>query len=305
MLRQPLPALALAGVLAGAVFAAAPTGQVFKSQVDLVSFGVTVVDRRNVLVPDLTAEDFDIVEDGAPQTIRLFARGDERDARPELHLGMAFDTSGSMDDDIRFARSAAIKFLNALPEAEDVTLVDFDTQVRVARYGQNDFPRLIERIRRRQPDGMTAFYDAIGVYLDGAAFQGGRKILVVYTDGADTESSMSYGEMTDLLKMSDVTLYAVGFLEHVSRSAQMDLRMRLIRLAGMTGGQAFFPGVIKDLDKAYDQVLAEIRAQYTIGFVSTNRKADGTWRKVQIKVKRPDLKVRTREGYYALYRERP
>jgi Ca-activated chloride channel family protein len=175
----------------------------------------------------------------------------------------------------------------------------------VARYGQNDFARLIERIRQRRPDGMTAFYDAIGVYLDGAAFQDGRKILVLYTDGADTESSMTYSDMVKLLKASDVTIYAVGFLAHASRSVMLDLRLRLMDLASMTGGQAFFPGVAKDLDKSYAEVLAEIKAQYTLGFVSSNRKADGAWRKVQIKVKRPGLKVRAREGYFAPYRERP
>lgn len=299
-LRQPIVVLLLGGLLW-----AAPAGQVFRSQVDLVSFGVTVTDRKGALVSDLTAEDFEVVEEGQPQRVSLFARGDGADSAPELHLGLLFDTSGSMDDDIHFARSAAIKFLNALPQARDVTLVDFDTEVRVARYGQNDFTRLIERIRQRKPDGMTAFHDAIGVYLDGAAFQEGRKILVVYTDGADTESSMSYAEMTDLLKASDVTLYAVGFLEHASRSVMMELRVRLMRLAEMTGGQAFFPTAVKQLDKSYEDVLAEVRAQYTLGFVSTDRRADGAWRKVQIKVKRPGLKVRAREGYFAPYRERP
>ncbi|MEW5980798.1 MAG: VWA domain-containing protein [Acidobacteriota bacterium] len=299
-----LPRVFVVALLAGLCWVR-PGAQVFRSQVDLVSFGVTVVDRKGGLVSDLTAEDFDLVEDGARQSLSLFARGNRAESRPDLHLGLLFDTSGSMDDDIHFARGAAIKFLNALPEAEDVTLVDFDTEVRVARYGQNDFARLVERIRHRRPDGMTAFYDAIGVYLDGAAFQDGRKILVVYTDGADTESTMGFSEMVDLLKASDITLYAVGFLEHVPRSVVMELRLRLIRLAEMTGGQAYFPVVAKDLDRSYDEVLAEIRAQYTLGYVSTNRKPDGTWRKVRITVKRPSLKVRAREGYFAPYRERP
>lgn len=295
----------VSAALLGALLAAEPVAQVFRSQVDLVSFGVTVVDRKGTLVTDLTAEDFEVLEDGRPQVVTHFTLGDQEQSAPELHLGLAFDTSGSMDDDIHFARTAAIKFLNALPEADDVTLVDFDTEVRVARYGQNDFARLIERIRRRQPDGMTAFYDAIGVYLDGAAFQNGRKILVVYTDGADTESSLTYKEMTDLLKASDVTLYAIGFLKHVPRSMMMDLRMRLIMLAEMTGGRAYFPGIAKDLDGTYDEILREVRAQYTLGFVSSNLKSDGTWRKVGIKVTRPGLKVRTREGYFAPYRECP
>jgi VWFA-related protein len=82
----------------------------------------------------------------------------------------------------------------------------------------------------------------------------------------------------------------------------MDQRMRLRTLAELTGGQAFFPSALKDLDATYEKVLAEIRAQYTLGFLSTNAKTDGAWRKVDIKVKDPALKVRTRRGYYAPFR---
>ncbi len=287
-----------------------PLAQTFKSAVDLASFGVTVVDRKGNLVTDLDATDFEVIEDSRPQTISLFARGgDISDGRtssaPELHLGLLFDTSGSMEEDIRFSRSAAVKFLNSLPQAVDITLVDFDTEVRVARYGQNDFAHMIERIRGRKPNGWTALYDAMGVYLDGAAGQAGRRVLVLYTDGDDTNSTMSYSETLDLLKASDVTIYVVGFLEHQSRSAQPELRMRLREITELTGGQAFFPTSMKDLDSAYEKVVAEIKAQYTVGFVSSNARADGTWRKVQVKVTKPGLKVRTRKGYFAPYRKQP
>jgi Ca-activated chloride channel family protein len=192
-----------------------------------------------------------------------------------------------------------------VPEAKDVTLVDFDTEIRVVRYGQHDFARLVERIRRRKPDGNTALYDAVGVYLDGAAMEDGRRILVLYTDGGDTSSTMSFSEAQTLLRASDITLYAVGFLTHLSQSVQMDQRLKIRQLAETTGGLAFFPTAIKELDATYDKVLAEIRAQYTVGYLSSNRKTDGTWRKVEIRVKRPGLKVRTRQGYYAPFRKQP
>jgi len=293
----------LAAVLAGLAIEAGVQGQVFKSAVDMASFGVTVIDRKGELATDLGREAFEVYEDGVRQELSLFARGDHTDQALDLHLGLLFDTSGSMEETIGFARSAAIKFLNAMPEAHDFTLVAFDTEVRVTRYSQQDFPRLVERIRRRKPDGMTALYDAIGVYLDGAQAEGGRRVLVLYTDGGDTNSRMSYGEIQDLLKASDITLYAVGLLGNLSQSAQMDQRMRLRTLAELTGGQAFFPSALKDLDATYEKVLAEIRAQYTLGFLSTNARTDGAWRKVDIKVKDPALKVRTRRGYYAPFRK--
>ena len=123
----------------------------FRAGTEIVSFGVTVSDKRANFLTDLTRDDLEIFEDGKKQTIEYFARGDE-DSGPELHIGLLFDTSGSMDADIKLSRSAAVKFLNTLSDAKDMTLVDFDTEVRVAKYGQLDFPRLVERIRSRKPE---------------------------------------------------------------------------------------------------------------------------------------------------------
>lgn len=278
----------------------------FRGEIELVGVGVTVVDRKGNLITDLTQDDFDVYEDEQLQSVRYFARGDDIGENAPLHVGLLFDTSGSMEQDIRLSRSAAIKFLNALPEARDMTLVEFDTEVRVGRYMQNDFARLVERIRNRKPDGYTALYDALGVYLGDADEQNGRKILVLYTDGGDTRSSASWSDTLDLLKASDVTVYSIGFLQHQSQSGRMVQQRTLQQIAAMTGGQAFFPTTDDDIEAAYDKVLGELKAQYSLGYVSTNSKTDGRWRKVEIKVKRSDLKgarIRSRAGYYAPFRE--
>jgi Ca-activated chloride channel homolog len=277
---------------------------VFKTAVDLVNLGVTVSDRKGGLVADLTQDDFEIYEDGKRQTIQYFAVGDA-DAlhQPEMHLGLLLDVSGSMGDDLSFTKTASIRFLNTLTDAVDITVVDFDTEVRTARYGQSEFARLIERIRQKKASGDTALYDAIGTYLDGAAGQGGRTIMLVYTDGGDTRSSLQWHELLDLLKASDVTVYAIGMLEHQMQSTKLQQRMTIQQMAEVTGGQAFFPTAVKELDKVYEKVVAEIRAQYTIGFHSTNEKTDGTWRKVEVKVARKDLRVRSRRGYFAPYKK--
>jgi Ca-activated chloride channel family protein len=274
----------------------------FRSSIDLVNFGVTITDKRGNFLTDLKPEEFEIFEEGEPQTLKVFARGDERDAL-EMHVGLLFDTSGSMSEDLKLARSAAIRFLNMLPDAKDMTLVDFDTEVRVAKYGQQDFPRMVERIRNRKPDGWTALYDALGVYLDGAHEDQGRTILVLYTDGGDTRSNVSFGDVMTFVKASDVTVYAIGLLEHQSSSAKSELRMRLAQITEATGGQAFFPFSMKEVDSAYEKILSQIRAQYSLGYASTNEKADGQWRKVEIKVKRPDVRIQARKGYFAPYKE--
>ncbi len=300
------PLFAAAAVaLAATVAAAGQQVPVFKSGVDLVNLGVTVTDRKGGLVTDLTADDFEVLEDGHRQTIRYFAPGGPGAGRPEMHVGVLIDVSESMGEDIGFTKTAAIKFLNTLLDAVDITLVDFDTEVRVTRYTQDDFPRLVERLRMQKTSGNTALYDAIGVYLDGAAGQTGRKVMLVYTDGGDTQSAMTFGNLMDLLKASDVTVYAIGELDHLPGGARNEQRMILQQIADATGGRAFFPVSVKDLDQMYANVVDEIHAQYTIGYLSSNDRPDGTWRKVEIKVVRKDgrdCRVRTRKGYFAPYR---
>ena len=276
----------------------------------MVTLGLTVADRKGTLLTDLSKGDFEVYEDGQKQALQFFVPCDAqpgRDVGPgaqvDLHLGALLDISGSMEENLQFARSAAIKFLSLRPEARDFTLVEFETEVRVSRYSQSEFGRLVERVRSRRAEGDTALWDATGVYLDAASRDEGRKVLVLYTDGGDNASSLPFNDLIDLLKASDVTVHAIGLVQHQPAAAVLELRTRLQRIAEVTGGQAFFPVSMRDLDRAYAQIGGEIDAQYTVGYTSTNTKTDGTWRKVEIRVARPGLsglKVRTRPGYYAL-----
>ncbi|HEX5110625.1 MAG TPA: VWA domain-containing protein [Vicinamibacterales bacterium] len=290
------------GLIASLVATHAQRPQVFRAETDLTHFGVTVTDRRGSVVSGLTADDFEVVEDGSQQTIRFFAQGTDQKA-PELHAGLMLDTSESMIDDLDLSRTAAIKFLNRLPEARDLTLVDFDSQVRVGRFSQDDFPRLVERIRSRKGEGMTALYDAFILYLDGATENPGRSVLVAFTDGGDSRSRTDFGDVVDMVRASsNVTIYVVGLLEHQSPQARNEQRLRLTRIADESGGQAIFPNSMKEVEAAYDRIVNELRAQYSLGYVSTNTRNDGRWRNVKIKVTRDDLKdvrVRTRGGYFA------
>jgi Ca-activated chloride channel family protein len=283
-----------------ATAALAARQQTFRTEVDLVHFAVVVTDKQGVPITGLTADDFDVIEGGKPQGIKFFAAGNPETA-PPLHIGFLLDTSGSMEEDIKDVRTAAVKFLNAMDAAVDITLVDFDTEVRVARYTTAEYPRLIERIRARKADGYTALYDALGVYLHGADGQSGQKVLVMYTDGGDTRSAMNQKDVVDLLRASDATVYVVGYLEHQGSGAMVQ-RQELDRFALMTGGQAFFPTRLKEIDKMYEKIQQEISARYSIGYMSTDERTDGAWRRVEIRLKRPDLKgarLRTRDGYFA------
>jgi Ca-activated chloride channel homolog len=295
-------ALVTATLIVTPALAAAQAGR-FRTGVDLVRVGVTILDKEGQCLTTLKAEDFEVYEDGQKQEIAFFAAGDsEGDGGEDLRLGLLFDTSGSMTNDIKLARSAAVKFLNTFPTALDITLVDFDTEVRVARYGQADFPRLVERIRERKPDGWTALYDALGTYLDGSFEQVGRKVLVLYTDGGDTRSTVTFPDALEMLRAADVTLYVIGFVENQSASMRNAQRMQLMQLAGVTGGEAFFPMSSEKLDAIFDRVAGQIRAQYSLGYSSTNARRDGKWRRLEVRLADPHgkgLKVRARPGYYA------
>jgi len=286
----------------------------FRSGIDLIHVGVTVLDENGHFVTDLKADDFELYEEGRKQKVAFFSGcrpEDGEDGRSAhgvdaeerlMRLGLLLDTSGSMDSDIAMARSGAVKFLNTFPNARDITLVDFDTEVRIARYGQADFPRLVERIRSRKPDGWTALYDALGAYLDGSFDLDGRKVMVLYTDGGDTRSAVTFAEAVDMLRAADVTLYVIGFLENQPPSVRNPHRMRLMQLAEVTGGEAFFPSSSRMIQEIFDKVAAQIHAQYSLGFTSSNARRDGKWRRLEVRLVgtgHEELKVQSRPGYYA------
>jgi Ca-activated chloride channel family protein len=301
--RRWLPVLTAAALLSGP----AAARQQFKAGIDLVHLPVIVTGRDGQLVRGLTAQDFTVLEDDRPQKIAYFVEGAPGDALP-LHLGLALDGSISMERDLRRAGDAIVQFVRALEEAEDVTFVDFDTRVNLGFFKPASYPHLFERIRARQAKGWTALYDAIGVYLERALSISGQHVLVLYTDGGDSTSRMTFGQLTDLLRLGNVLVYVMGYLENQSSSQRAPQQMRMNQLARETGGEAFYPGSIEELNEIYAKILDEVSSRYTIGYVSTNPKADGKFREVQVRLTRPDVKnakVKTRSGYLAPVARRP
>ena len=202
-----------AAVLVGLYALSARAQFSYKTGIDVAGFTVTVVNRAGETVEDLKADDFEVREDGVPQSVTYFTTGAGESAVP-LHIGLLFDTSESMDRDLAFSRNAAIKFLKTFSKAVDFTLVEFSDDVRAARFAQAEFPRLVERIRSGKAKGRTSLYDAVTVYLSSAFDQTGRKVLVIFTDGDDTSSSRRWDETLRLLRASDVTIYPMGFLSN-------------------------------------------------------------------------------------------
>jgi Ca-activated chloride channel family protein len=299
-MNRPAGAVILAVTLLSLSSLSAGNQFSYKTGIDVAGFTVTVVDRAGEPVQNLRADDFEVREDGALQSVSYFSASSAEEAVP-LHIGLLFDISESMERDLAFSRNAAIKFLNTFPKAVDFTLVEFSDDVRAARFSQDEFPRLVERIRNGKARGRTSLYDAATVYLGSAFDQTGRKVLVIYTDGDDTSSSRTWDETLRTLRASDVTVYPIGFFAGRG-SPRMMLQSRLTEIARLTGGRALFPASMKELEPMYSSIAKEIHGQYLLGYVPTNSARDGKWRKVDIKLKKPPsarVQIRTREGYFA------
>jgi Ca-activated chloride channel family protein len=276
--------------------------QQYRAAADLVRLPVVVTDRDGLPVAGLTADDFDVREDGRPQQIAFFAEGAPGEDLP-LYLGLLLDASGSMETDMREAAGAAVRFVDALDEAADVTFVDFDTAVRLGRFSPPSYPQLFERIRAQTTGGLTALYDAIGVYLGRTVARRGQHLLVLYTDGGDTASSITFGRLQELLRMTDVLVYAVGFLAHQSSADRLRQQMRITQIARETGGEAYFPGSGVALDEAYARIRRDVDARYTIGYVPAVAPVPGEFRRISVRLTggdRDGLSVRTRSGYQLL-----
>jgi VWFA-related protein len=276
---------------------AAEQAPLIRAGIDLVHFDVIVTDKRGRVVDGLTAEDFEVVEQGARQTVSVFAVGN-RDS-PDLHLGILVDVSSSMGE-LQAVRDITLEVLNRLPEATDYTLVLVGDDADVAHFARRDLGALIARIRavKRKDGESTALWDGFIAYLRDVAPRPGRHALVAFSDGHDTSSSATFEHVRRSLRASTVTMFGVGF-GHSDGSAH---GWRLGQLADETGGITMFPHGPDQIAEVHRRLITEVRSQYSLGYVSTDERRDGGWRDVKIRLVHPehkDLRLRARDGYFA------
>jgi len=269
-----------------------------RAGIDLVHFDVTVTDKTGTLVEGLTADDFEVLENGARQSLSVFAAG-HRGAAPDLHLGILIDVSGSMGP-LENVRYITLEVLNRLPEAAGYTLIIVGNDARVTRFARGDFATLVERVRRitRRDSESTALWDGFRSYLGAVTEQPGRHALVVFTDGRDTASTATFQHVLRAFRGSAVTVFSVDFGE--ARGSAHELQLR--QISEETGGVMMFAYTRNQMDDVYRRIVGEVRSQYGLGYVSTDPRQDGRWRDVTIRLVRPEhkpLRLRTRAGYYA------
>jgi len=271
-----------------------------KVDVDLVIINATVTDREDHAVAGLEPTSFRIWEDKVQQQIAYVSAEDV-----PASLGIVLDISGSMQDKISAARAAAVAFLKDGISEDEYFLVEFNGHPRVAQ----DFTRNISQLRNRltsgRAHGMTAMYDA--VYLSLEKLKAGRnpkKALLLITDGDDNQSRYKVSELAEFLKEGDVQIYAIGIAHDNSELSRGGSdRAAIEELTELSGGGAFFPDSVQELEEICTKIALELKTQYVIGYKSTNLTKDGKWRKIHLELdrhkRRHHLTVRSKSGYYA------
>ena len=275
--------------------------------VELVQLPVSVLDKNGQMVNGLEQEHFQVFEDNVLQKITLFKHEDI-----PLSVGLVIDNSGSMRNKRERVNTAALAFARESNPDDETFIVNFDD----AAYLEQDFTGsigdLIDALDNVDTRGETAFNDAVYLSVDHVK-EGKRdkKALLVISDGEDNVSKYGFNKVLEHVREAkDVTIYAIGLLEEndqrgglFKKSPSKKAKDSLIQLAEMTGGQAYFPKYIDEVEELCKRIAHDLRNQYTIGYTPANADLDGSWREVRVKVNPPKnvskVTVRTKQGYYA------
>jgi Ca-activated chloride channel family protein len=306
---------------AGAQDATQKSEQKLTTVVNLVDVLFTVLDRRNKLVPALDKNDFKIYDDKLPQEIRYFSKQTDL----PLRIGMLLDTSNSIRDRIKFEQDASINFLFTVlrRNKDEAFVMTFDDEPQVIQGFTGDAGALRDQITKTRAGGGTAIYDAIydacvkelshpprppGDQPDVV-----RRVMILISDGDDNLSTHTRSEAIEMAQRTSVVIYTISTSTQWIQLSQTDpdkLASRkthltegdkiLQDLADQTGGRAFFPYHVDDLDQSFQDIGDELRNQYSIAYMPTNYVLDGRYHRIRIEI--PDHKgyqVNARRGYFA------
>jgi Ca-activated chloride channel homolog len=267
-------------------------------QSDEVTLQATVIDQKHHLVTTLAPANFVIYEDGQPQPITSFKREDI-----PVSIGIVVDNSGSMRTKRNAVTKAVINLVQASNPKDEVFIVNFNDEPWLDQDFTNNVSLMREALDRVDSRGGTALYDAVMASADHLA-KGARrekKVLLVITDGDDNESRESLEQAVRTVQSENgPTIYAIGILSPEDR--QRTAKRALEALSLQTGGVAFFPKNIEEVDEITQEVAHDIRNQYSITYKPTNPRSNGGYRAVKVVARAPgyhDLVVRTRSGYFA------
>ena len=296
-------AVVLLAVVLIAALASTPSAQgTFKAAIDIVSLNVTAMDPANHYVIDLDEKNFSVFEDGVKQDLSFFTRKQQ-----SIAMSLLLDSSASMEDKLPTLQTAATNFVHRLKASDMAQVIDFDSRVEIRQAFTSKQNELESAIQATTAGGSTSLYNAIYISLKELAkirAQGEEDVrrlaLVVFSDGEDTSSLISFDEVLELAKRSETAIFTIALRGTDTQSKgfhEAEFVMR--QLAQETGGRAFFPVKIDDLNGVYSEIADELASQYTLGYSSKNNKRDGAFRRIVVQIDRPNVTPRTKRGYYA------
>ena len=293
----------LAFLLSGAALLFSQDLPKFKADSTLVLIPVSVTDQSNRFVLGLHKTDFQILEDGVPQSIMNVSGEDT-----PLSIGVLYDRSGSMGGKLQTERQAASQFLKTMYAPDEAFLVTFADQADLAQGFTTRPEELDLKLAFLQPGGLTALLDAVHLGIrEMKQAKNPRKALLVVSDGGDNHSRYTAKEIQELVREADVQIFAMGVFEPtltLGMSTEEVSGPRLLaEIAEQTGGRAFSATDANDLPGVAARIGIELRNQYVLAYQPTNHERDGKYRKVEVRITPqaglPPLKAHWRLGYYA------
>jgi Ca-activated chloride channel family protein len=283
---------------------ATPRPPTFEVGIEVINLTVSVTDPFNHYVTGLGDRDFAVFEDGVRQELALFTH-----ENLPISLSLMVDTSASMDEKLPQAQAAAQRFVKTLRPQDRAQVLQFNDRATVLQDFTGEQDSLNEAIRRTAAAGPTALHNALYVALkdQGKEKKGGelrRRAIVLLSDGEDTASLVSDEQVIELARKTEISIYAISLRpnrpQDRDRLSFSQATHLLTVLTRDTGGQVFFPNSLSELDGVYDRIAEELRTQYNLGYVSSNKRRDGKWRRIVVRVPvREDVLVRHKLGYYA------
>ncbi len=296
--------LAVAGAAVPAGWAQARQPPTFGTGIEIINLSLSVTDAQNNFVTDLTQKDFAVYEDGIRQDLSLFTH-----ENLPISMVLMIDCSASMEEKLPTAQAAAARFVKTLRPQDVAEVVQFNDRSTILQPFTSDQGALDAAIRRTEASGPTALHNALYIALqdlmrDKKAAELRRRAIVLLSDGEDTASLVSDDQVLELARKSEINIYAVGLRSNPrsDREGQefSPAEYLLTSLARDTGGRAYFPNSLSELDSVYDRIAEELRTLYSIGYVSSNPRRDGKWRRIVVRVPgREGMSVRHKIGYYA------
>jgi VWFA-related protein len=269
----------------------------FRADTRLVVLHASVVDKKGKLVTNLDRNAFKVFENQQPQQIKIFRREDV-----PVSLGIIIDDSGSMMTKRARVEAAALSMVRESNPQDEVFIVNFNDDAYLDVPFTNDLHKMEQGLARIDSRGGTAMRDAINMSLDYERSEAkkDKKVLMVITDGNDNASNISLENLVRRANQADVLVYAIGLFTEEEKHEATKARRALNELTNTTGGLAFYPKDVNEVQALAVEIAHDIRNQYTIAYTPSIQQLDGSYRQIKVVVDAPGKPVvRTRSGYYA------